>query len=84
MLIKKEYNMKYLVTTNGFYSGTYELTVKKSAFHDGNKFRYVSGHPFGCSKDYYVDSDDKAINLLVKEHGCSVVDIVEHNEQSVV
>jgi len=63
----------YLVTVGGFHSGTHELVVKTSPTN--HLFRYVSGSPFGCSKDYLVNSDQEAIALLMQEHACPVISI---------
>lgn len=64
---------EYIVTVSGFHSGTHRLVVKCSPSNKDT--RYVSGEPFGCSRDYFVESDSDAINRLMSEHNCQVLDI---------
>lgn len=51
------------------YCNVFFLVVKLS----GNGNRYVTGSPFGCSRDYYVNSDSDAINIFLREHGCTAL-----------
>jgi hypothetical protein len=62
---------KYLVSVKGYHNGTYKLTVKQSPSNKDCK--YVSGDPFGCSRDYLVKSDEDAIHRLMSEHSTQVV-----------
>lgn len=39
-----------------------------------NGTRYVNSSEFGCSRDYVTDSDRTAIEMLLREHGCKLVD----------
>jgi NifB/MoaA-like Fe-S oxidoreductase len=62
---------EYLVSVKGYHNGTYRLTVKQSPSNKDCK--YVSGDPFGCSRDYLVKSDEDAIHRLMIEHSTQVV-----------
>ncbi len=64
---------EYKVTSfHGKYSpcnGEFVLTV----YDTFENFKFVSGEPFGCSRNYYTDSDESAISLLLAEHGATLV-----------
>ena len=62
---------EYIVSTKGYHNGTYRLVVKKSPSNKDCK--YVSGDPFGCSRDYFAQSDEDAIGRLMTEHSTQVV-----------
>ena len=64
---------EYFVSVNGWHTGIHKLVVKTSP--SNNSARYVSGYPFGCSRDYVVLSDEDAIRRLMTEHSTDVVAI---------
>jgi hypothetical protein len=41
--------------------------------------RFVHGSPFGCSRDYYCETDQEAIRKLLAEHGAVAASIEKLN-----
>ena len=60
-------------------NGTFELEVTFEPLPEDRRWgditgtRFVSGSPFGCSRDYYVTSDKDAICSLLAEHATTLV-----------
>lgn len=59
---------KYSVSVTGYWNGDRELVVRTSPSDE--RARYVTGKDFGCSRDYYLDSDQDAIHAFMREHCC--------------
>ena len=51
------------------------ITAECRVTTNQNGSRFVSGSPGGCSRDYFVASDQEAIKCLYAEHGAIVVSI---------
>lgn len=78
---------QYNVTTNHSKwpdgCGTFTLTVHYEPLPAGSEYgtvtgkRFVSGGPFGCSRDYFVANDLDAIAALLAEHATTIVKIVD-------
>jgi uncharacterized protein (DUF2141 family) len=64
---------QYSIEVSGYHAGNHNVRVVSD--RDGSK--YVSGSPFGCSRNYFVSTDREAINRLMVEHGCSLVDMTQ-------
>jgi hypothetical protein len=64
---------EYFVSVNGYHTGIHKLVVKQSP--SNKEARYISGYPFGCSRDYVVLSDEDAIRRLMNEHSSQIVAI---------
>jgi hypothetical protein len=66
----------YLVTVKhptDYHKGEKKVTVYTVKQDGKPDYRYCDATEFGCSRDYFVRSDDKALELFFAEHACRIL-----------